>query len=332
MAEQYAGRDAFGMLNENYDHEEYDDYAPNTAVGQHSYSQTIQDLDFTEHGRRYSAVDFDTTQYMNGYDQYQNNGYHQEQEYDLSTTKKSADASYAAYAARQKIAELATIARKHEQLLKQQQQAIEAENERAETGIYQKVERPKNRKQWICGTHVLVQRDKSTQWFHGTIVNIYFNAMGEEVLTVLYYEFRGQVKYKTVRRYDKNVKAPNEDAWELFKKEENKDMTLYQKLFTGIKGNEQAFYDQLGDIGVGDDNAKDLDLFGQSLENGDIDVDDNQEDEEKKNDDLDSDETDSKKKKRKNKKNKNKKRKKKKKDKTKTENESEDGDESDQGK
>ncbi len=36
---------------------------------------------------------------------------------------------------------------------------------------------PTNRKQWVCGTHVLVQRDKSTQWFYGTIVNIYSNAM-----------------------------------------------------------------------------------------------------------------------------------------------------------
>merc|ERR1719242_224857 len=107
---------------------------------------------------------------------------------------------------------------------------------RAEEGVYQKVERPKSRKQWARGTHVLVQRDKSTQWFHGTIVNVYNNAMGEEVLTVLYYEFRGETKYKTVRRFDQNVKSPNEDAWELFQKENNQNMNLYQRLFTGQKG------------------------------------------------------------------------------------------------
>ena len=133
---------------------------------------------------------------------------------------------------------------------------------------------------------------------------------------MLYYEFRGQVKYKTVRRYDKNVKAPNEDAWELFKKEEEKNMTLYQKLFTGMKGNEQAFYDQLlgDDLGVGDDNAKNLDAFGESLENGDMkDVEIIDGDEKVLEDEEDDeDEDDGKKKKKKKDKKKDKKRKKKK--------------------
>eukprot|EP00483_Globobulimina_turgida_P004678 UN04687 len=211
--------------NQPYEEDYYYD-APPTNVA-HTYSQTVQELDYVDNRpRRYSAIDFDSTQYMNGFNQYNDN---------IDPIDKP-DTHYAEHAARQKIAQLATIARRHENLLKQQQQAIEAENKRAEDNIYQKVERPKNRKQWVNGTHVLVQRDKSTQWFHGTIVNIYYNAMSEEVLTVLYYEFKGAVKYKTVRRYDKNVKAPNEDAWELFKKEEEKNMTLYQKLFTGIKG------------------------------------------------------------------------------------------------
>ena len=181
MADQYAGVDAFGMpYDENYhisqDYEEYNNEP--TTITSHQYSDTVQDLDFQvdgDHDRRYSAVDFDTTQYMNGYDQYNNqynDGYNHEQ------IEKPPDASYAEYAARQKIAQLATIARRHEELLKQQQQAIAEENKRDELNVYQKVERPTSRKQWICGTHVLVQRDKSTQWFHGTIVNIYYNAMG----------------------------------------------------------------------------------------------------------------------------------------------------------
>merc|ERR1712130_507455 len=91
----------------------------------------------------------------------------------------------------------------------------------------------------------------------------------EEVLTVLYYEFKGAVKYKTVRRYDKNVKAPNEDAWELFKKEEEKNMTLYQKLFTGIKGHDATFYDQIGD-GNNDENGN-IDGFGEGVDDGNID-------------------------------------------------------------
>merc|ERR1712039_1060632 len=90
--------------------------------------------------------------------------------------------------------------------------------------------------EWVKGTHVLVQRDGSSQWFHGTIVSIYNNPMGEEVLNVLYYEFNGVTKYKSVRRYEHNVKAPNEDAWELFKKDENVNINVAKKLFTGIKG------------------------------------------------------------------------------------------------
>lgn len=202
MADQYTGVDPFGMpnYNENYnDNEEYDDYVPNTTVGQHAYSQTIQDLDFPEHARRYSAVDFDTTQYVNGYD----NPYPDEQ-YELSTNNRSQQA-YASYAARQKIAELATIARKHEQLLQQQKDAIQAENERNETGIYQKVERPKNRKQWVCGTHVLVQRDKSTQWFHGTIVNIYYNAMGSLFINSFMFLFIFILAHKALDNHCKST-------------------------------------------------------------------------------------------------------------------------------
>ena len=183
MADQYAGVDAFGMINENYEEQEpYDQYAQNSNVGQHSYSQTVQDLDFQDpmmHNRRYSAVDFDTTQYMTVYDPYHQNAnaYHDDH-YDYTSQGPRRADPHIEYAARQKIAQLATIARKHEQLLQQQQKAIEAEHKKIETNIYQKVERPRTRKQWVCGTHVLVQRDKSTQWFHGTIVNIYYNAMG----------------------------------------------------------------------------------------------------------------------------------------------------------
>eukprot|EP01084_Bolivina_argentea_P297760 513032_1 len=219
MADEYGGVDPFGMpYNQRYEQQYYEE-APQTNIA-HTYSQTIQELDAFDdvdtRTRRYSAIDFDSTQYMNGYNEYND---------DIDPIDRP-DTQYAEHAARQKIAQLATIARRHETLLKQQQQAIEQENKQSEDRIYQKVERPKNRKQWVNGTHVLVQRDKSTQWFHGTIVNIYSNAMNEEVLTVLYYEFKGAVKYKTVRRYDKNVKAPNEDAWELFKKKKiTKDQT-----------------------------------------------------------------------------------------------------------
>eukprot|EP01083_Nonionella_stella_P213222 769225_1 len=123
MADQYAGVDGFGMpYNQHYDQEYYEE-APQTNVA-HTYSQTIQELDAFDDNRprRYSAIDFDSTQYMTGGFNEYNNGY------DVIDPLDRPDTHFAEHAARQKIAQLATIARRHETLLKQQQQAIEAEN------------------------------------------------------------------------------------------------------------------------------------------------------------------------------------------------------------
>ena len=90
---------------------------------------------------------------------------------------------------------------------------------------------------------------------------------GEEILNVLYYEFDGVTKYKSVRRYENNVKAPNEDAWELFKREENENMHLVQKLFTGVEGKVPEYDDNLADVENGD-RMNPVDIAIDSVQNG----------------------------------------------------------------
>lgn len=168
MADQFASVDAFGMKqgDDQYHETFMDSYSGPALNANHAYSNTIQDLDLNaEHlPRRYSAASM--------FDDYGHDTLHDQMEHNEALNK-----NFLQYAARRKIAQIMTNIRRDKL-------AQNAGAAMAEQGVYQKVVRPKSRKQWVRGTHVLVQRDKSTQWFHGTIVNIYDNAMGKQYVSV----------------------------------------------------------------------------------------------------------------------------------------------------